>query len=137
MRRACLRMVMMTNLRHLITEAEALAGAVTCAAGHAWETEGGRSCPKGLSDGRNPCSQAVYVCARCGAEDYGDAGGPAHRECFTECSREPEPEKYLECRWTPDDPDACPFCAGEACNICGDHPTEPCEHDSLERHEIA
>lgn len=80
-------------LAWLITEARALAGEVTCAAGHAWESNGGRSCPKGLSDGRNPCSQAVYVCERCGAEDYGDNGGPAHRECFIECSREPEPEE--------------------------------------------
>lgn len=80
------------TLQHLITEARALAGDVPCYAGHTWESEGGRSCPKGLSDGRNPCSQSVYVCARCGAEDYGDAGDPAHRECFTECAREPEPE---------------------------------------------
>lgn len=83
----------MTDIQHLITEARALAGEVLCAAGHAWESEGGRACPKGLSDGRNPCSQTVYACARCEAGDYGDAGGPAHHECFTECSREPEPQE--------------------------------------------
>lgn len=81
------------GLRHLITEARNLAGDAVCAAGHVWESNGGRSCPKGLSDGRDPCSQTVYFCARCGAEDYGDAGGPAHRECFTECPREPDPEE--------------------------------------------
>ncbi len=124
------------TLQHLITEARALAGEVPCAAGHAWESDGGRSCPKGLSDSIEPCSQTVYTCARCGAQDYGDAGGPAHRECFIECGRKPEEPQYLECTWTPDTPDACPYCSGEACNICGPYPSSPCDHDSLERHCI-
>ena len=72
-------------LQHLIAEAVALGGGNLCAAGHDWESEGGRTCPKyEFAD----CSQAVYVCRRCGAHDYGDKGGPAHRECFSECGRD-------------------------------------------------
>lgn len=47
--------------------------------------------------------------------------------------------EYLGCEWTPDTPDACPFCAGSLCNKCGAGGTGftgHCEHDSLERHEI-
>ncbi len=73
------------TLRHLITEAVALGGENLCAAGHAWESEGGRTCPK--YEGAN-CSQTVYVCHRCGANDYGDKSGPAHKECFSECRRD-------------------------------------------------
>ncbi len=72
-------------LRRVIAEATALAGGNTCAAGHDWESEGGRTCPKYESAN---CSQTVYVCRRCGAHDYGDKGGPAHRECFSECRRD-------------------------------------------------
>jgi hypothetical protein len=70
----------------LVEQARVLAGdeTVSCAlVGHAWKSDGGRSCPKDL-DG---CSQAVYVCQRCAAQDYGERGGPAHRECFTDCTR--------------------------------------------------
>lgn len=75
----------MLNIVRLVEQARVLAGdeSVSCAAvGHDWQSEGGRSCPKGLYN----CSQTVYVCARCGDTDYGAKGGPAHRECFTECS---------------------------------------------------
>lgn len=48
---------------------------------HQWATEGGRSCPKGY----NHCGQPVYRCGVCGAWDYGDRGGPAHVECWTDC----------------------------------------------------
>lgn len=72
-------------LRHLIAEAVALGGGNLCASGHDWISEGGRSCPKYEFAG---CSQTVYVCNRCGAHDYGDKGGPAHRECFTECRQD-------------------------------------------------
>lgn len=121
------------SLQSLIAEAVALAGDDLCRAGHVWESDGGRACPKGSDS----CSQAVYHCARCGNYDYGYPGGPAYRECFIECGWEPEPEeRYLDCVWTPDTPDACPYCAGEACNICGNSPAIPCDHDSLERHRI-
>lgn len=58
--------------------------------GHDWASVGGRQCP------RNPdaaCSQTVYRCRRCTDYDYGEPGGPAHRECFAEgpCSRSCEP----------------------------------------------
>ena len=72
------------NLQNLIAEAAALGGGNLCASGHDWESEGGRTCPKGWVD----CSQTVYVCRWCGAYDYGDKGGPAHGECFSECRRD-------------------------------------------------
>lgn len=72
-------------LKALIAEAAALGGGNLCAAGHEWESEGGRTCPK-YEDA--DCSQTVYVCKRCGVYDYGDKGGPAHRECFSECRRD-------------------------------------------------
>lgn len=72
-------------LQHLIAEAAALGGGNLCAAGHDWESEGGRTCPKYEAA---DCSQTVYVCRRCGAHDYGDKGGPAHRECYSECGRD-------------------------------------------------
>lgn len=72
-------------LAHLIAEAVTLGGGNLCAAGHDWLSDGGRGCPKyDASD----CSQTVYVCKRCGAYDYGEKGGPAHRECFMDCSRD-------------------------------------------------
>jgi hypothetical protein len=69
----------------VIAEAVALGGGNLCAVGHDWESEGGRTCPKYEAAG---CSQTVYVCRRCGESDYGDKGGPAHRECFSECRRD-------------------------------------------------
>lgn len=50
--------------------------------GHDWKSIGGRGCPKHASH----CSQTVYVCSRCKETDYGYFGGPAHKECFTECT---------------------------------------------------
>ena len=72
-------------LKNLIAEAVALAGGNLCAAGHDWESEGGRTCPKYENSG---CSQTVYVCTRCGEYDYGDKGGPSHHECFAKCNRD-------------------------------------------------
>jgi len=69
------------TLQHLIAEAVALGGGNLCASGHDWGTDGGRPCPHGLSEGRQ-CSQAVYLCKRCGEYDYGDKGGPAYEDCF-------------------------------------------------------
>lgn len=65
--------------------AEAAFAPAPCAVAHDWEHEGGRSCPKEFDD----CSQAVYRCRTCGAWDYGTKGGPAHRECFALCHRDP------------------------------------------------
>lgn len=40
---------------------------------------------------------------------------------------------YVECRWTPDDQDACPYCSGEACAQY--HPFgERCDHSVDQRH---
>lgn len=67
------------TIQHLIAEAVALGGGNLCASGHDWWSDGGRQCP------RNPhssCSQPVYQCARCGAYDYGEPGGPGHDECM-------------------------------------------------------
>ena len=72
-------------LKHLIAEAVALGGGNLCAAGHDWESEGGRTCPK-YEDA--DCSQTVYVCTRCGEYDYGNKGGPSHHECFVKCHRD-------------------------------------------------
>ena len=66
----------MTDLVELIAEATALGGTDLCAAGHAWQTEGGRLCAYDCG-----ASQPVYRCSRCGQYDYGDAGGPARAEC--------------------------------------------------------
>lgn len=44
-----------------------------------------------------------------------------------------QPDDVIECRWTPDSPDACPYCSGEMCYQCGVWPNN-CQHDSLERH---
>lgn len=74
------------TLTSLIAQAYALAGARPCEShGHAWKTDGGRACPRDC--GIN-CSQTVYVCDRCGEQDYGEPGGPAHRECFIACAHE-------------------------------------------------
>jgi hypothetical protein len=50
--------------------------------GHDWQSIGGRSCPKELTDG---CSQPAFECARCGEIDYGDPGGPGHANCRDQC----------------------------------------------------
>lgn len=74
------------ELLRLVEQARVLAGdeSVSCAlVGHAWKSDGGRGCPKDLCN----CSQTVYVCQRCGDQDYGERGGPAHVECFTHCNR--------------------------------------------------
>lgn len=68
------------SLLRLAAEAQALANSHPCAAlGHRWVSIGGRPCP------RNPgayCSQTVFQCALCEDFDYGEPGGPAHRECI-------------------------------------------------------
>lgn len=71
-------------LLDLLREAAALGGGELCIAGHAWQSEGGRTCPKYAEA---DCSQTVYRCTRCGVYDYGEAGGPAHHECFAKCRR--------------------------------------------------
>lgn len=45
-------------------------------------------------------------------------------------------EDYEDCAWTPDTPDACPYCSGEACAKCGPYyfGRPDCNCDSLERH---
>lgn len=55
---------------------------MNCAkAGHDWQMYGGRQCPRNENA---RASQTVYQCARCGAYDYGDPGGPGHRDCVVE-----------------------------------------------------
>lgn len=71
---------MTPDLIALIAEARGLANDHPCARGHAWETDGGRSC--------DACggSQPVFKCARCGGYDYGERGGPGWKYCQgTEC----------------------------------------------------
>lgn len=44
----------------------------------------------------------------------------------------------MECRWSSDSEDACPYCTGEACAQCPDLPRldgPDCEHDVAQRHE--
>ena len=42
------------------------------------------------------------------------------------------------CGYTPEDPDACMMCSGEACFLCGagcwDSSVTDCEHDIVDRH---
>ena len=68
------------SLDRLIAEAVVLGGGQhQCAAlGHVWIALGGRQCPRGAAME----SQTVYVCQSCGWEDYGEPGGPGHRDCF-------------------------------------------------------
>lgn len=52
---------------------------------------------------------------------------------------EPVAEQYQQCRWSPENPDDCPYCAGEACSKCGAgcwSNRKDCAHDSLQRHEL-
>ncbi len=74
------------SLNRLIAEASVLAGGQhQCAElGHDWQPEGGRPCPRSSDEYQGNCSQTVYVCASCGEIDYGEPGGPAHRECIIE-----------------------------------------------------
>jgi hypothetical protein len=70
------------SLARLVDKA-ARFGSTACAAGeHDWVSQGGRCCPKDLTD---LCSQAVYVCRSCEAQDYGDPGGPGHHDCRDQC----------------------------------------------------
>jgi hypothetical protein len=86
---------MSLSFSRLIAEAAVLAGGEhQCAAlGHVWITEGGRQCPRATAEHEPPVSQTVYVCQSCGEEDYGQPGGPGHRDCFIEgpCSHRCEP----------------------------------------------
>lgn len=72
----------MADLNDLITAAIELAGgdAVSHDA-RLWQSEGGRRCPLGWWD----CSQAVYVDLKTGEYDYGEPGGPGHRDCERHC----------------------------------------------------
>lgn len=71
------------DLNRLLAEASVLAGGDhPCEVlGHKWITNGGRQCPFASDDIEPNCSQSVYVCSSCGLEDYGDPGGPGHRDC--------------------------------------------------------
>lgn len=64
-------------LKHILAEAVALGGGNLCAAGHDWQSIGGRYCER--CDGR--ASQPVFQCARCGQYDYGEPGGPGYAHC--------------------------------------------------------
>lgn len=70
-------------LREAIRDASTQLGSEACEAGnHRWISDGGRCCPKNLT---NQCGQAVYRCAVCGDYDYGDPGGPGHKDCLSHC----------------------------------------------------
>lgn len=73
----------MSVLQHLVAEARALANDHPCrTVGHEWQSEGGRRCPHATDDDDGcGASQAVYRCARCGAYDYGEPGGPGAEDC--------------------------------------------------------
>ena len=72
----------MNSLDHLVAEARSLANDHPCERAHVWESVGGRGCPR---DWDVNCSQTVYQCVRCGEYDYGDNGGPGHKECDNFC----------------------------------------------------
>ena len=43
----------------------------------------------------------------------------------------------VECKWSEEDQDACWYCSGEACAMCGAGgcgQTPFCDHDHIERH---
>lgn len=84
------------ELNVLIAEATNLAGGSTCAAGCDWQMDGARRCPHGADS----CSQAAYQCSRCGAFDYGDAGGPGAQDCAGgACSTEAQRRFRVLSRW--------------------------------------
>lgn len=72
------------TLARLIAEAQVLAGGKhQCEVlGHIWVSDGGRQCPRATDLYEPRCSQTVYVCSSCEAEDYGEVGGPGFRDCF-------------------------------------------------------
>lgn len=75
---------MQADLQRLIAEASVLAGGQhQCAVlGHKWASIGGRQCPYARHHAMEPnSSQAVYECTSCGNMDYGEPGGPGHRDC--------------------------------------------------------
>lgn len=66
-------------LEALVQQAATELGSEACRNGrHDWHSEGGRGCPRDLTDG---CGQAVYRCRTCGTYDYGEPGGPGHADC--------------------------------------------------------
>lgn len=74
---------MISLLQSLIKEASMELGSDACQVGkHQWASEGGRACPKDLTD---QCSQTVYRCTVCGEWDYGAAGGPGANDCAAFC----------------------------------------------------
>lgn len=87
-------------LDDLIAEAAALAGG-PCGEFHEWRSDGGRACPRNADAN---ASQTAYRCRRCGEYDYGDPGGPGHRDCIIEgpCDPSCEPPPCPRCglnRW--------------------------------------
>ena len=79
---------MTTCLQALIKEARTELGSDACRHGkHQWESEGGRGCPKDITD---ECGQAVYRCTVCGTYDYGEPGGPGAKDCETRCHHKNE-----------------------------------------------
>lgn len=77
----------MLVLTRLVAEAQALAGEDSCQLhGHRWKSFDGQACPHPDDVGDGVCSQAVYVCGRCGAYDYGEPGGPGAHDCATTCN---------------------------------------------------
>lgn len=89
------------TLQQLVAEAARLATG-PCEAGHQWEPEGGRACPKDGFGKGGGCSQTVYRCTRCGGYDYGEKGGPAHHECHIECDYECDHEWEYHEDWAGD-----------------------------------
>lgn len=44
---------------------------------------------------------------------------------------------WAPCTWSVATPDACPYCSGRACNLCGAgcwSQVRDCQHDSIDRH---
>ncbi len=68
-----------------VAQVAAESGAPLCVHGHAWEMDGGRACSHIPKAAPHECSQPVYRCARCGAWDYGEPGGPGFQDCMTTC----------------------------------------------------
>lgn len=74
-------MSLLLPIEELIAKARSLANDHPCATtGHVWDSDAGRGCPRQCFQ----ASQAVYRCARCGQFDYGEPGGPGHRDCFVD-----------------------------------------------------
>ena len=53
-------------------------------------------------------------------------------------SREDDAQRFVQCDWSENRPDACVMCSGEVCALCGAGcalTETPCSHDVIDLHQ--